>query len=506
MHYVQATDDSLCIAVFGDFLGRETGEEPGSAEPWEPRRATPETVSGLLGLRPTVRITALQGPEPLHLQLSGLEDFHPDSLFRRLDAFQELREARQAIKEGGPLPPGLIPEEGTAPEEGTTPDDVAGEEARPEAGSPGATGEADRTEIPSGSDLLEAIVQGDAGDDEDEAGHDRPPARGPDRELRNFVREIVRPHLVSPDTERKDAIAELDRGASEMMGRILHDPGFLEMEAAWRSLVFLLSRADSAGKTRIYLVPVTKTELARELLSRDEPHATRLFDLLSTPPPGVPDGRWGLALGAYHFGPGPEELEVLRGISRVAGRARVPWLSGMSPRVMGVDSFSASERGEAWPDEEPEEWRSLRREPEAAWLGLVAPRFLVREPYGPGGLRAKAFQFQEPVASRSHLPWGNGAFVCGALLAQAHARAGWRFRPSQGLDMDGLPLTPGAGGDDPRPSPLEAELSTGAARMLAERGVVPLVSFPGQARIRAGGLRSLQEDGSELRGRWEEGR
>lgn len=550
MHAFRPTDESFCIAVLGDFLGEEASGGLTTAERWEPRRATPETVSELLGLRPSVHLDIPGAGHALRMEFRTLDDFGPDSLFERHDAFRDLREARRALKEGEPLPPGLTGGEGLDREPGpeddpnrepgpgerndreSGPEDGAGRESGSgmrgglETDSAGARTSGTGPGLPEGADLLDAILEGSgeekrSTDAEGITDSERPrdpgrptgqgpdpgrsPGRGPDPDLRRFVREIVRPHLVSPDTDREEAIAEVDRSASEMMERVLHAPGFLELEAAWRSLVFLLSRIDTSGKTRVYLVPVTRSDLADDLLSTDDPEGTRLFDLLSRPPLGAPERRWALALGAYEFGAEPGDADLLRRIGGAARLARVPWISGLAPESMGQGSFAGSQDGRDWPDSEPGEWRSLRASPDAPWVALAAPRFLVREPYGEEGRPVRAFDFQESVTSRADLPWGNGAFVCGALLGQGHARAGWSFRPSDFLEMDGLPLAPGGAAGGSPPSSLEGDFSAGAARILADRGFVPLVSFPRQARIRVGGLRSLSADGSPLRGLWEAG-
>lgn len=550
MHPFRPTDETFCIAVFGDFLGEEASVGLTADERWEPRRATPETVSELLGLRPAVHLDIPGAGQALRMEFRTLDDFGPDSLFGRFDAFRDLREARRALKEGEPLPPGLTGGEGPGPESG--PEEVAGggpgpgerndQAAGPEDDADRGSGSGTRggletdsagartgstgPDLPEGADLLDAILEGReeenratdpeeitdperASDPGRRTGQgpdpERPPGQGPDPGLRRFVREIVRPHLVSPDTDREEAIAGVDRSASEVMERVLHAPGFLELEAAWRSLVFLLSRIDTSGKTRVYLVPVTRSDLADDLLSTDDPEGSRLFDLLSRPPLGAPERRWALALGAYELGAEPGDVDLLRRIGGAARLARVPWISGLAPETMGQDSFAGSQDGRDWPDSEPGEWRSLRASPGASWVALAAPRFLVREPYGEEGRPVRAFDFQESVNSRADLPWGNGAFVCGALLGQGHARAGWSFRPSDFLEMDGLPLAPGGVPGGSPPSSLEGDFSAGAARILANRGFVPLVSFPRQARIRVGGLRSLSADGSPLRGRWEAG-
>src|SRR5215472_4926358 len=87
-------------------------------------------------------------------------------------------------------------------------------------------------------------------------------------------------------------------------------------------------------------------------------------------------------------------------------------------------------------------WGALRKLPEASYAGLALPRFLLRLPYGKETDPAELFDFEEMPQSTAHEDylWGNPAFVCAALLAQAFSKEGWRMRPGTIRQIDGLPL------------------------------------------------------------------
>ena len=73
-------------------------------------------------------------------------------------------------------------------------------------------------------------------------------------------------------------------------------------------------------------------------------------------------------------------------------------------------------------------WAELRENPEAAWISLAFPGFLLRTAYGPEGKRAKTFDFSEALAVSADLLWGNSCFpVWGSVLARAFAKSGGIF-------------------------------------------------------------------------------
>src|SRR5207302_1587084 len=87
-------------------------------------------------------------------------------------------------------------------------------------------------------------------------------------------------------------------------------------------------------------------------------------------------------------------------------------------------------------------WDALRRLPEAALLGLVLPRFLLRPPYGPDTSSIERFDFEEfdRAAAKKPYLWGCGAFAAAALLAQGFQKQGWGFVPGGLLDLTDLPM------------------------------------------------------------------
>jgi len=263
---VRATDDTFCILVLGDFLGEDSVPLRTGSVDWSPLRATPDTVMRLAGLRPRIKVSlGDDGSSEEELAFSTLQDFHPAELFKRLSLFEPFREAREAARQGGATPATPIRE--------------------PE----------DRPPIPGGKggSLLDAILE------VAEPSRESAPLRTPEQ-LKAFVRDVVRPHLVADESDALRRVAAVDEVASLHLSRLIHDKSFQRLEGVWRSLVFLLSRVDTTGRVRVYLAHL--------------PRATLESDL--------------------EAGPGPEE-------SRPAPVEKSPDYTGVKPRPQEVPSSAA---------------------------------------------------------------------------------------------------------------------------------------------------------------------
>lgn len=480
------------IVILGDLSGRSLGGGSNARTRWVAERATPDNMPDLVGLRPSIALgLGERNDGGTTFAARRLDDFNPDAIFRAHPLFAELREARAAAIEG--RDPGFF-SGGTSAEE----EEAAEASSKPE-GPPTRT--EGPTPVESEGDLLDRIVE-DAGEPEGSAGT----TRAADAELRSFVRQIVRPHLVRAAPDRSEEVAALDRAAGEVMRAVLHDPAFRSLEALWRGVGFLLSRIDTTGKVRVYLVDLPRDELERGLSEEEEPARSSLERLLANPASAGGPSRWSLAVGAYDFG--SDDLSLLGAIGRCARSAGVPWVSGAEPDLVA-----------RWIDEDRREedtafgieWRALREAPEASSLALVTPRFLAREPWGSESARpCRTFPFREEGEEGETQPdgrgsrpllWGNPAFVAAAALAREFARHGRAFAPERAADLGQVPLAP----PDPGarfPRLTETRLVPSDASRLAEAGFTTIVAFPQEVRLRVLGVRPLSSATGRLEAWW----
>jgi predicted component of type VI protein secretion system len=150
-------------------------------------------------------------------------------------------------------------------------------------------------------------------------------------------------------------------------------------------------------------------------------------------------------------------------------------------------------------------FETLRHSPNARWIGLAMPRFLLRMPYGAKTDATDAFAFEEMPATPEHerYLWGSPAVACAYLLGHAFTRFGWDMRPGQVSDITGLPAHIYRSDGEAELKPCaEVLLTEEAVELLLERGLIPLISMKGADRIRVARIQSIADPPALLAGRW----
>src|SRR5262249_50397172 len=137
----------------------------------------------------------------------------------------------------------------------------------------------------SGGNLLEQILGGTPG---------RPPEPTPmpgGGDWNAFLQKIVAPYTVAnADPRQAELVAAVDAAISALMRAILHHPDVQALEGAWRSLFFLVRRLDTDSQLKLYLLDISRTELAADLTATDDLHTTGIYRLLVDETVGKPGG------------------------------------------------------------------------------------------------------------------------------------------------------------------------------------------------------------------------
>ena len=497
-------DTPFRIALLGDFSNRASRGITRSTD--ELVRLRPvlidrdnfaEVMAGFSAAA-NILLDAASGAQ-VNLRFASLEDFHPDRLSRGVPAIRLLLDLRRRL-------------------EGTETFAAAAAELQALVGSPtshgGAAGATEAQSSGSGvsqlspSDLLSQII----GEPTGETKPPRPasPSQGG---WSAYLQKIVAPHLTpKTDPRRDELIAQVDTVISQQMGALLHHPTLQAVEALWRAAFFLVSRVETSPQLKLYLFDLSQDELAVDLRSTENLHATALYRLLVERSVGTLGGEpWAVLAGHYTFGAHQEDVEVLGRMAKIARQAGAPFLAAASPQVLGCDSLATTPDPDDWQrplDQEGREaWQMLRRLPEATHLGLVAPRFLLRLPYGRETEPVEGFAFEEAQEKLQHEEylWGNPAFACVYLLAEAFSQYEWDLRPGVIQSIEGLPLHiyKDAGESVTKPC-AEAWLTERAVERILDAGVMPLVSMKNQDVIRLARFQSLSDPPRALAGRWKE--
>ena len=482
------------VAVLGNFSGRHSSPSDPPLAPLADRRPilvdrdNLDEVLSRLGVTLTLLPSGNTG-EPLTLRFGELDDFHPDRLVRNMPAFEALRELRADLR---------------------NPAKFAKAAARMRGWSVRRTPEAPVTpqEQPSPDRALSRAQQADLLDEllAETQARPQPTQRLPGgQDWQAFLQKVVEPHLLPrvDYAEQAELEAVVNQAAAAQLRTVLHHPDMQGIEAAWRSLHFLTRRLDTDSNLKLYLVDVTKAELAADLASSDDPRATEigrvLFDQTAASRP------WGILAGLYRFDQSQDDVDLLERLGRLAQQAGAPFLAEGSCRLLGRASLATmGAAGVADPQAE-QRWNALRQRPETSYLCLALPRFLLRLPYGRDTSPVEEFDFEELPEGADHEGhlWGNPAVACAYLLAESFRRRGWDFDAGNVREIADLPLHVYYKDGQSCIQPCaEVLLDEETLKAILKKGLMPLLSMRDQDRVCVGRFRSLGETASFPAGRW----
>jgi type VI secretion system protein ImpC len=431
----------------------------------------------------------------LMLSFAEMDDFHPDRLYKRVPLFQALRDLRdrlsdpssfaRAAQEMRAWAPASPPARSTPNAPESKPERAPVADARPEM-------------------LLEQILGGTASEPAPVSGF---PAT---RDWQAFMQKLVQPYLVPQIDYSQQArlLTLIDEVISDQMRAIMHHPDFQSLEAGWRGIEFLVRRLELDQRLKLYVLDVSKAELTADLSSAENLPATSAYRVLVDQAAGTPGGLpWAAVIADYTFDGSPEDVEVLGRMAKIAERARAPLLSCVSSRILGCASLVDTPDPRDWKPASPpnDAWAALRNLPEARYLGVALPRFLLRLPYGRATTSTESFDFEEMPSVSNHewYLWGNPAYACAYLLAQAFSHIGWDLYSRVETDVVGLPVyVYEADGESCMKPCAETLLADRSAEAIREMGIMPLLSVRGRDAVRLEQLRSLADPPTALAGRW----
>lgn len=477
------------IAILGDFSGRANrgiiDTDIAGRRTFMVDRDNIDELLNKLNVEIELQLMGKEAP-PVRIKFSGIDDFHPDSLFNRLDIFEALRDTRQGIKD--PLTFASFVKDFQQPAVSPSKADINKSVEKISGQTTGSFLDQvlEETEISS-------LKSGES--------------RGTS-EWENFLRQIVQPHIV-PDIEPQQAkiIASIDAATEEFMRMVLHHPDFQALEAAWRAVHFLVSRVETDENLKLYLIDISKDELADDLAEAVELSSTGAYKLLVEQTVSTFGGEpWSLLTGNYYFDNGHDDVNILGRMTKIAWASGAPFIAGASEKILGCESLYNTPNHKDWQKTgDSRMWTALRSLPETEYLGLALPRFLLRLPYGPDTDPIDSFDFDEmPYASIHNLYlWGNASIACAYLIAEAFERNEWNLKPGSVLDIENLPLHLYKEAGEPRTKPCaEVVFTEETAELILENGIMPLLSFKNQDRIRLARFQSLADPPVHLAGRW----
>ncbi|OTA15551.1 hypothetical protein Xvie_02632 [Xenorhabdus vietnamensis] len=244
-------------------------------------------------------------------------------------------------------------------------------------------------------------------------------------------------------------IVELDKKLSEQMDEIMHAKQFQELESSWRSLKILVDRTDFRENIKINIIHATKDELLEDFEFSPEIIQSGFYKHVYSTGYGQFGGEPVAAvIGNYAFSNTTPDIKLMQYVSSVGAMAHAPFLSSVSPEFFGVNSFTdlpaIKDLKSVFEGPSHTKWRALRESEDSRYLGLTAPRFLLRLPYSNVENPIKNFNYQENVSrDHEHFLWGNTAYLLASCLTDSFAKYRWCpniIGPQSGGAVGDLPV------------------------------------------------------------------
>jgi type VI secretion system protein ImpC len=272
------------------------------------------------------------------------------------------------------------------------------------------------------------------------------------RGVQAFITEMLAPNRQNERVDKAvvDAmIAEIDMRLSSQVNVILHHEQFQKLESSWRGLKFLIDRVDFRENIRVSLLNVSKEDLLADFEDSPEVPKSGLYRIVYSNEYGVFGGKpYGVIVGNYDFGYGPQDIQLMQKCASVAAMAHAPFISNASPEMFGEKSFltlpNLKDMKSLFEGPQYARWHSFRESEDARYMGLCLPRFLLRLPYGEKTVPVKDFNFNEDViGNHDRYLWGMASTAFATRVADSFAKYRWCpniIGPQAGGSVEGLPL------------------------------------------------------------------
>lgn len=305
-----------------------------------------------------------------------------------------------------------------------------------------------------------------------------------------FIAELIKTPDARADKAAIDAmIVELDSRLSSQVNAILHHQSVQKLESAWRGLKYVIDHVDFRQNVRVNLLSVTKDDLLADFEDSPELVKCGLYRTVYSAEYGTFGGQpYGLLCSSYDFGPGAQDVALLKNCAAVASMAHAPFLGNAAASMFGVESFEevakVKDMDSLFEGPQYARWNSFRDSEDARYVGLCAPRFMLRIPYGPDTVPAKSFNFEEEViGDHEGYLWGPSSLAMTTRIADSFAKYRWGpniIGPQAGGTVEDLPLHQyKAMGELQTKLPVEVQLTERREFELSEAGFIGLTMRKG---------------------------
>jgi type VI secretion system protein ImpC len=224
----------------------------------------------------------------------------------------------------------------------------------------------------------------------------------------------------------------------------------------------------------------------------------------------------------YQFNAQSQDVLALQTLAGLAEHSGATMLTSASTDFAGCAAIHLHPDASEWSLDNIKEqtvwqqWQGLRETHASQHLAILAPRFLLRMPYGKKSSPTELFKFEELPSLPSHdnlsiyqqkhpyYLWSNSCWLAALSLANNFSKQGWQFSLGQ-QQIDNLPLHVYEGEYEKEATPCaEVFLSDAADQALYQAGLMSIRSVKGSDGIHIPRFNSLHQANPKLKGYWQD--
>ncbi len=285
----------------------------------------------------------------------------------------------------------------------------------------------------------------------------------------------------------QEIILEIDARVHETLDLVLHHPAFQAVESAWRGLEDLVSHSNFRANVSIDLMDVSREELAEdfETNSVDVTESVVFRKIYREEYDQFGGQPFGAVVGLYSFGSTPRDLFFLRQMGKVCALAHSPFLGSVAPQFFGCDTAeqlsSITDLEGLLKQPRYGAWQALRDAPEAAYVALTLPRYLLRRTWDPSTNLANEVDYSEDATKgpEGQYLWGNPAILLARNLVRSFEVSGWcqhiRGPKAGGLIKDLAGHAFAVRNEEELKAPVEVSIPDTRELEFANQGFIPVI-------------------------------
>ena len=419
--------------------------------------------------------------KPIHFH--DYDELHPDYLIDQLDIFEKFKTLKRKLNNRDLFTQAVEEIQQWAPAKNSN-DTMDNEEHPDNKSTPSLEG------IALPSDMLDSLLS---------QSQNKIAEQSPIGDIDQLIRSIVSPYIKDKvDPRLPQMISCVDDAIATTLRKILHASHFQELEANWRSLYLLVRRLETSSSLKVFLVDISKDELLDDIEISETIESSQSYALLVDKFRVAGSIAPAILQCNYYINDTDNGLVLTNHLAQLAEMNNAITLCGVSEKIAGCSDLTTNR--DDWNytlgTEFNESWQTIRQQSYSKHIAVIAPRFLLRLPYGKRTSPIESFPFEElgDKNKHHHYLWANSNTLVTLALAQNYTQYGWECNTVPTCpEIDDLPvhIFTDEDGDSAAQAIAEIYITDKEVEKFAEQGILTIRSMKNKNAVLIPRFRTL---------------